>query len=117
MATFTIDPTTATFRATITNSQDDAGDLERVSLSVYIDSEQEWSNLYTLVSTKYHVHVPLSGSDPVVDVARGRGVGTLTVPGLMTAQALLISLRRSQWLPAEGMTGSAEFLITEIVDE
>lgn len=114
-ATFTIDPTTATFGATINNSQDDAGDLERVTLGLYIESEAEWANLFTLVTTKYHVHVPLSGSDTVVDIARGRGVGTLIVPGLMSAHALLVSLRRSQWLPAERMTGSADFLITEIL--
>ena len=114
-ATFAIAPTTATFNATIVNSQDEAGDLEQVTLSFYISSEAEWANLFTLVTTKYHVHVPLSGSVPVIDVARGPGVGTLTVPNLMTAHALLVALRRSQWLPAEGMTGTADFLITEIL--
>lgn len=114
-STFTIDPTTATFVGTILNSQDEAGDLERVTIGLYIESEAEWANLFTLVTTKYHVHVPISGADVIVDVARGRGIGTLTVPGLMTAHALLVSLRRTQWLPTERMTGSGEFLVTEIL--
>lgn len=114
-STFAIATTTAHFRATIVNSQDEAGDLERVTLSLLIENETDWGALFTLVTTKYHVHVPLSGSGVVVDVARGPGVGTLTVPGLMTAHALLVSLQRSQWLPASRMTGRGDFLITEIL--
>jgi hypothetical protein len=115
MATFTIDATTATFTATIANSQDEAGDLERLSLSIYVDNEIDWGALYALVTTKYHVHVPIGGSDVVVDIARGLGVGTLTVDGLMTASAILVALSRSRWLPGSRMTGTAQFLITEIL--
>ena len=114
-ATFVIGATTANFRATIVNSQDEAGDLERLTLSILVESETDWGALFTLVTTKYHVHVPISGPDVVVDVAKGPGVGTLTVPGLMTASALLVALNRSRWLPATRVTGTGQFLITEIL--
>lgn len=114
-ATFTVGATTATFGATITSSDDSAGDLERLSLSMHFYSDADWSTLFTLATTKYHVHVPISGAAVIVDVAKGAGIGTLTIPGLMTASALLVDLHRNRWTAAGHELGSATFLITGIL--
>jgi hypothetical protein len=114
VATFTVDGTTATFHATIVSSDDSAGDLERLSLSLHWDTDGDWSTLYTLVTTKYHVHVPISGSAVVVDVAKGAGVGTLVISGLMSAHALLVDLRRNRWVRNGRELGSGTFLVTSI---
>lgn len=113
-ATFTVGATAAIFRGIIAGSQDEAGDLERVSLQIFWDTDADWSTLFTLVTTKYHVHVPVSGADLVIDVARGPGEGVLDVPGLMSAHALLVALRRNRWLPADQRMGQADFLVTSI---
>jgi hypothetical protein len=114
VATFTVGGTTATFRATIVSSDDSAGDLERLNLSIHWNADSDWSTMFTLVTTKYHVHVPISGTATVVDVAKGAGVGTLAITGLMSAHALLVDLRRNRWARNGHELGSATFLVTSI---
>lgn len=113
-ATFVVGATTATFHATISGSQDEAGDLERMTLGLHFDADADWSILFTLVTTKYHIHVPVSGTTIVVDVARGPGAGTLTVPSLITCHALLVDLHRSRWARAGKILGQGTWLITSI---
>lgn len=111
-ATFTITPNTATFHALIQGSSQATGDLQRLTLAVYLDDPLTWPTLLPMVTTKYHVHSPV-GADVVIDIVRGPGVGTLTVDAFGTGLALLVDLRRDRWLPTGGRTmGSADFLVT-----
>ena len=111
-ATFTIAPNTATFHALIRGSTQEIGDLQRITLGIYLDDPLTWPSLWPMVTTKYHVHSPL-GADVVIDIVRGPGIGYLTVGGLGEGFAILVELRRDQWLPTPGHTmGSAGFLIT-----
>ena len=114
MATFVIGATTATFHATIVSSEDSAGDLERLNLSIHVDNDTAWLTLFSLVTTKYHVHVPISGSTIVVDVAKGAGAGTLTISGLITCHAVMVDLRRNRWTKSGHELGTATFLVTSI---
>ena len=111
MATFTIGATTATFTATINGSSQEAGDLERVTVTALVADTTNWGSLFSLVTTKYHVHVPLGGN-VVVDIARGPGTGTLVIAGLGTATAILVELRRTQYLPGGKTLAQATFLLT-----
>jgi hypothetical protein len=113
MATFVISATTATFGAMIRGASQGAGDLETLSVGVHLADETAWRTLESLVTTKYHVHVPMSGT-PIVDVVRGPGAGTLTISGgvLTTATAILIVLRRDTYTRNTRTTGSAQFLLT-----
>lgn len=109
-STFVIGSTTANFGATLLGSQQEAGDLERLTLGISIPNETDWGALFSLVTTKYAVHVPLGG-DPVIDIVNGPGAGTLTVPNLGTWTAILIGLSRDRWAQGTKTIGSAVFLI------
>lgn len=111
MATFTIGGTVGTFTATIVGSEQAAGDLERLVVNALVPSAAEWTDLLSLVTTKYHVHVPLGG-DVVIDVARGAGAGALVISGLGTTTALLVELRRTQYLAGGKSLAQATFLLT-----
>jgi len=112
VATFVIGATTATFHATIVSSEDSAGDLERLNLSIHVDNDTAWLTLFSLVTTKYHVHVPLGGSNVIVDIVRGPGAGTLAIDGLGSTSGILTTLSRPTYLPNGRSLGSATFLIT-----
>jgi hypothetical protein len=114
VATFVIGATTATFHATIVQSTDTMADNERLDLSILWDTDADCRTLFGLITTKYHVHTPLSSATNVIDIAKGAGVGTLTVSGLMTAHALLVDCRRTRWVRNGRELGSATFLVTSI---
>jgi len=113
VATFVIDVTTATFGAMYRGASQGAGDLETLTLGVALVDETAWRTLESLVTTKYHVHVPMSGN-PIVDVVRGPGEGMLTISGgvLTTVTAILTSLRRDTYTRNTRTVGSAQFLLT-----
>jgi hypothetical protein len=111
MSTFVIGAVTATFSASIRGWTQEAGDLEKLNLTVTMDDAAAWAALESLVTTKYAIQVPLSG-DAIVDVARGAGVGTLTIGGLGTVDALLVSLNRNEFLRNGRTRAPAQFLIT-----
>jgi hypothetical protein len=110
-STFTISSTVATFRATIQSSSQDIGDLERLTVRAYIATAAEWLDFVALVTSKYHVHAPLGGNI-VIDVARGAGAGALVLSGLGTTTALLVELRRTDYLPSGRSVAQAVFLLT-----
>ena len=111
MSTFTVSASTATFRSTINGSRQAAGDLQEITLGVLLASQSAWTGFLSLVTTKYHVHVPMGGAI-VIDVVRGPGAGTLVIDGLGTTTALLTALERPTYLPNGQSMGSASFLIT-----
>lgn len=115
MATFVVSATTATFGAVIRGSSQEAGDLERLTVGVSLTDAAAWATLQSLVTTKYHVHVPMS-STPRIDVVRGVGEGTLTVSGLQGsathATAVLVALARNTFARGQRSVGTAQFLIT-----
>lgn len=115
MATFVVSATTATFGAVIRGSSQEAGDLERLTVGVSLVDAAAFATLQSLVTTKYHVHGPMGG-DPVIDVVRGAGEGTLTITGLngsaTAATAVLIGLARNTFARAGRSVGTAQFLIT-----
>lgn len=94
-------------------SQQEAGDVERVTFTVSLPNAQEWADMLSLVTTKYHVHAPLGGS-AVIDVVRGPGAGALVVSGLGSTTAILVALRRTLYLPSSKSQGTADFLITAV---
>lgn len=110
MATFTIGAVVATFDDVLRGTSQEAGDLERLTLGMLITAP-EWADLLSLVTTKYHVHVPLSGNI-ILDIVRGPGTGALVVPGLGSTTALLVGLRRGTYLPSVRSLPTADFLIT-----
>lgn len=110
-STFTIGGTTATFNATIIGSQQESGDLEHLTLAVVLPDQPEWVDFLSLVTTKYHVHAPMSGN-AILDIVRGLGIGTLTISGLGATSALLVGLRRTRYLRANKSLATAEFLVT-----
>jgi len=115
-ATFTIDATTATFRATINGArQTSQDDLPQLTVGVYLQSTAEWEALYSLLTTTYAVHSPIGGSIVVLDVLRGAGQGTLTIPSLGEWFAVMTSCERAQFLPNDQSVGSATFLLTGVV--
>lgn len=112
MATFLVGSTTATFGAMIRGWAQEAGDLERLSVGVSLVDQAAWTTLESLVTTKYHVHVPMSGT-PRIDVVRGLGEGTLTIgTPLGAATAVLVSLQRNTLVRGNKNLGQAQFLIT-----
>lgn len=111
MASFTITPTTAIFGAVIRGSRQEAGDLQRLTVTVTYWDVSEWANLLSLVTTKYHVHAPVGG-DVVLDIVRGPGAGELVIDGLGSTTAILTNLERSTYLPYARSQGSANFLVT-----
>lgn len=90
------------------------GDNERLDLAIHWDTDADSRTLFGLITTKYHVHTPLSSSTNVIDIAKGAGVGTLVVSGLMSAHALLVDVRRNRWARNGHELGSATFLVTSI---
>lgn len=112
MATFIIGGTTATFTDVRRGTSQESGDIEKLSIKVTIASQAEWVNLLSLVTTKYHVHVPLGGT-PILDIVNGPGEGTLTIPGLGSATAVLISAKRNDYLRTVTQ-GQADFLIKTV---
>jgi hypothetical protein len=111
MASFTIDTTEAIFGAVIRGSRQQSGDLQQLTLTITYWDVSEWSNLQSLVTTKYHVHSPLGG-EPVVDVVKGPGEGTLVIDGLGSTSAILTALERGTYLPYDRSQGSGTFLVT-----
>lgn len=108
-----ISATTATFGAMIRGASQDSGDPEKLALGVSLADQTAWNTLLSLVTTKYAVHVPLDpATDPVVDVVRGAGEGTLTISGLGTVTAVLTALNRSTYARGDRTVGTAQFLIT-----
>jgi hypothetical protein len=111
VASFTIGATEAIFGANIRGSRQESGDLQRLTLTVTLWDATEWTTLRDLVTSKHHVHATLGG-DPIVDVVRGPGAGTLVVDTLGETSAILISLERSTYLPYARSQGTAVFLVT-----
>jgi hypothetical protein len=113
VATFVISATTATFGAMVRGATQGAGDIETLHIGVSLVDETAWRTLQSLVTTKYHVHVPMSGN-PIVDVVRGPGAGTLTISGgvLTTVSAILVDLKRDTYTRNARTTGSAQFILT-----
>ena len=111
MSTFTVSATTATFNSTINGSRQTIGDLQEFTLGVLVPSQSGWVTLQGLITSKYHVHVPIGGT-PVVDVVRGSGAGTLVITGLGTTTAIMTNLERLTYLPNEKAVGTATFLVT-----
>jgi hypothetical protein len=111
MSSFQIASTTATFRSTIRGSRQTIGDLQEFAVSVLMAAQSDWLTLQSLVTTKYHVHVPFGGS-VVVDVVRGPGAGTLVIDNLGTTNAILTQLERPTYLPNGKTMGTATFLVT-----
>jgi len=112
MSTFVIGSTTATFKSTIQQARQSIGDLQEFVFGVYLASQSDWLTLQTLVTTKYHVHVPLGGDAIVIDVVRGPGAGSLVIDGLGSTAGILTTLSRPTYLPNGRSVGSATFLIT-----
>ena len=112
MSTFVIGSTTATFKSTIQQAHQTIGDLQEFVFGVYLTTQSDWLTLQTLVTTKYHVHVPLGGSNVIVDIVRGPGAGTLAIDGLGSTSGILTTLSRPTYLPNGRSLGSATFLIT-----
>jgi len=117
VASFTVEPpavvatTTAIFGAVMRGSRQEAGGLQRLTLTVTLWDVEEWLTLQSLVTSKYHVHEPLGGV-PVVDVVIGPGEGALVIDGLGSTSAILTALDRSSYLPYLRSQGTAAFLIT-----
>lgn len=111
MASFTIDATAAIFGARISGSRQTIGDLQELLVGITYWDLDEWMTLQSLVTSKYHAHVPLGGP-PVLDIVRGAGEGTLVIAGLGSTTALLTNLERSTYLRYDRSQGSATFLIT-----
>lgn len=111
MATFAIGGTTATFTATIRGSGQESPEPERVTISAIFADATEWNDAVSLITSKYHVHLPLGGN-AVIDVARGLGVGTLTISGLGTTSALLVDLRATGYLPGAKRQATMTFIRT-----
>jgi len=114
MASFTIASTAAIFGANITGSRQTIGDLQQLTCSVTLWDVSEWTDLQSLVTTKYHVHVPLGGA-AIVDIVNGPGEGDLVIAGLGSTTAILTNLERSSYLPYSRSQGTATFLITGTV--
>lgn len=113
MSTFAISGTSATFRAVVRGSSQDAAEPETFTVTAHFDSLAEWNDAVSLVTQRWHIHQPLGGTTTVVDVARGPGVGTLVVDSFGTTSALLTELRASTYLPAgRGRQGTATFVRT-----
>lgn len=112
-ASFALPPTMAEFHALVRGTTQEAGDLQRLTLGVYIDDPAQWANLQLLLTTKYHVHSPLGG-DVVVDVVRGIGEGYLIVDDFGEGFAILVELQRNTYARANTTQtlGSATFLLT-----
>lgn len=111
LSTFTIGGTVCTFQATIVGSSQEAGDVERLVVTMVLASAQEWLDGVALTTTKYHVHVPLGGNI-VLDVVRGAGAGALVLSGIGSTTALLVELRRQQYLPGAKSIATGTFLLT-----
>jgi hypothetical protein len=111
MASFQIDTTTAVFGARIDGSRQTIGDLQQFTCAITLWDTTEWSDMQSLVTTKYSVHVPLGGA-AVIDVVNGPGEGDLVIAGLGSTTAILINLERSSYLPYNRSQGTATFLIT-----
>lgn len=110
-STFTISATTATFSATIPGSSQEITEAERLQIVVLFSNETAWRDAVSLLTPRYHVHVPMSGN-VVVDVGRGPGAGTLVISGIGTTTAILIELRRIRYLPNGRSIANATFLLT-----
>ena len=78
--------------------------------AVFVDAT-EWNEAVTLITSKYHIHLPLGGN-AVIDVARGLGVGTLVISGLGTTSALLVDLRATDWSRSPRRIGTMTFIRT-----
>jgi hypothetical protein len=114
MSTFAVDTVaglvTTTFRDRIQGSNQGVADLWELTLSVLLATEAEFQLMLSLVTTKYGVHVPLGGQ-AVIDVVNGPGEGTL-ICGLGTTTALLVDLKRGEYLSGRRSIAVAQFLIT-----
>jgi len=111
VSSFVIATTTANFTDRRRGSMQVAGDLEKLTLGITVTNATDWTTLESLVTTKYHLHIPLSGNT-ILDIVRGLGVGTLTITGLGSASAILTSLKRDTYLKGTTTQGLAEFLVT-----
>lgn len=109
MPSFTIGATAATFKDRISGSDLGSGDPQPLTLSMLLEST-EWAPLFSLVTTKYGIHIPLTGPS-VVDVVIGPGPGAL-ICGLGTTTAILTSLKQTQYLSGGRKICTAAFLIT-----
>lgn len=113
VSTFTISATAATFNATINGSNQDAPEPEKLTLGALFGSQAEWDDAVSLVTSKYHVHLPLGGN-AVVDVVRGPGAGALVVSGLGSTTALLVGLQRNRYLPGGKSIATMTFIRTAV---
>ena len=113
VSTFTISATVATFNATINGSNQDAPEPEKLTLGALFGDANEWADAVSLITSKYHVHLPLGGN-AVVDVVRGAGAGTLVVSGLGTTTALLVGLQRNRYLPSNKSMATMTFIRTAV---
>lgn len=112
MSTFTVPTLTpATFHATIQDSRQEIGDLQRMTLRVLLDDGTEWLNLQALVTRKYSVQTTLDGT-VILDILRGPGVGALAIDGMGLTDAMLVDLGRNRYLPADRSLAMATFLLT-----
>jgi hypothetical protein len=113
VATFTIELTTATFKATINGArQSTQDDLPQLTVGTYFASTLQWDTLYALLTSTYAIHSPIGGSTVVLDVLRGAGQGTLVIPSLGSWYAVMTACERSQYLPNGQSVGTATFLLT-----
>jgi hypothetical protein len=112
MATFAIGGTTSTFKAVVRGSSQDAVEPERFTVTMHFASLAEWNDAVALTTSRWHIHQPLGGTI-IVDVARGAGVGALSIENFGSTSALLTELRATTYLPGGAQRqASATFVRT-----
>ena len=111
LSTFTIGGTVASFTAHINGASQEAPEPERLVVGAMFADATEWNDAVSLITSKYHVHLPLGGN-AVIDVARGLGVGTLVLSGLGTTSALLVDVRATDWSRSPRRMGTMTFIRT-----
>lgn len=112
MATFTVSAVTATFGATINGFSQQGGAVPAVQVGVHFATAQAWLDLLAHLTTGYSARVTLGG-DGIVQWWAGAGPGTLTIAGIAAGgvNAMLVSLERNKYLPADKSMASATFLL------
>jgi hypothetical protein len=113
LSTFTIGGTVCTFQATINGSSQDAPEPEKFVCTAYFSTVAEWTDAVTLVTSKYHVHLPLGGN-AIIDVVRGLGVGALVLSGIGSTSALLVGLTRNRYLSSGRSFATMTFIRTAV---
>lgn len=113
MSSFNVAGTSVSFLATTEGFSDKGGPLEEITVGLLVPDATSWGALFSLRSWAVTQRPVPGGTNVIVDIGGGAGVGTLHIDNLDPHQAVMIALSRAEIEPGSLRSrATATFLIT-----